>query len=325
MFKPLSLATFNWKVLIKSILYQILLVALVLALGFTIFGRLIDDMIQLIKDNHVADFVSNTISSIINGEFDSTEFTTNLNEVISNWQEGISSLHHPYGVMEISYVLFVLIVVLYRLLVSLTDVSVACQLDEFMTSNATRPFTWFFFKKQGRTWQFALLQTAFALPLDILIVTGSIGFYLLFLIAFNWWTIIPVLVIVLLLYAVRLTTFAFCLPAVSCENTSTREAFRRGLSLIFRRFWRVFWKTLVVVCMMVVVSVLAIVCISNTLVTSIVFTIPNFVLFFYLKCINMVEYFQADNRPFFHKSLYIEGTEKYNRRQLRKSSKRKSS
>ena len=320
MFKPLCIATFNWKVLIKSILYQILLLALVLALGFTIFGRLIDEMIQLINDNHIAEFASNTISSIINGEFDSAEFTTNLNEVISNLQEGISSLHHPYGVMEISYVLFVLIVVLYRLFVSLTDVSVTCQLDEFMTSNATRPFTWFFFKKQGRTWQFALLQTAFALPLDILIVTGSIGFYLLFLIAFNWWTIIPVAVITLLLYALRLTTFAFCLPSVSCEDMPTREAFRHGLSLIFRRYWRVFWKTLIVVCLMVVVSVLALY-IQNTWIMSIVFTIPNFVLFFYLKCINMVEYFQADNRPFFHKRLYIEGTEKYNRRQFRKSNK----
>ena len=320
MFKPLSLAAFNWKVLIKSILYQILLLALVLALGFTIFGKLIDDIIQLINDNHIADFASNTISAIVNGEFDSVEFTTNLNEVISNWQEGISSLRHPYGVMEISYVLLVLIAVLYRLFVSLTDVSVASQLDEFMTSNASRPFTWFFFKKQGRTWQFALLQTAFALPLDILIATGSIGFYLLFLIAFNWWTIIPVAILALLLYAFRLTTFAFCLPAVTCEVMTTREAFKHGLSLIVKRFWRVFWKTLVVVCVMVVISTLAMY-IENTWIMTLVLTVPNFVLFFYLKCVNMVEYFKADNRPFFFKRVDIEGTDRYNRRQRRKSAK----
>ena len=321
MVKSLSLATFNWKVLIKSILYQILLLALVLALGFTIFGNLIDDLIRVINDNHISDFVSETISAIVSGNFDSAEFTAKLNEVISNLQEGISSLRHPYGVVELSYILFVLIVLLYRLLVSLTDVSVMCQLDEFMTSNASRPFTWFFFKKQGRTWKFALLQTVLALPLDILIVTGSVGFYILFLIAFNWWTIIPVCVIALLMYTVRLTLFAFCLPAVACEDVSTRDAFRRGLSMIINRFWRVFWKTLIVVCVMVVVSVLSIMYISNNWVTTLVITIPNFVLFFYLKCVNIIEYFQADNRPFFHKRVDIEGTDRYNRKRLHKNDK----
>ena len=321
MLKPLSLATFNWKVLIKSILYQILLLALVLALGITVFGNLIDDLIQLVNDNHIIDFVSDTISDIVNGEFDSVTFTTNLNEVISNWQAGISSLRHPYGVVELTYIVFVLMVILYRLFVSLTDVSVECQLDEFMTSNASRPFTWFFFKKQGRTWSFALLQMALTLPLDVLIVTGSIGFYLLFLIAFKWWTIIPVAVIALLMYAVRLTVFAFCLPAVASEDLPMRVAFKRGLSQVFNRFWRVFWKTLIVVCVMAVVSVLALVFIDNTLIMSLVITIPNFILFFYLKCVNIVEYFQADNRPFFHKRVDIEGTDRYNRKHLRSSSK----
>ena len=317
MIKSLSLATFNWKVLIKSILFQILLVALVIALGYTVFGNLVDDLIHVINDNHVADFVSETISAIVNGEFDSADFTTRLNELISNLQGGISSLRHPYGVVELTYILFVLIVVMYRLLVSLTDVSVVCQLDEFMTSNASRPFTWFFFKKQGRTWKFALLQAALTLPLDILIVTGSVGFYLLFLIAFNWWTIIPVGVIALLLYAVRLTLFAFCLPSVACEDLPTRVAFKRGLSLIVGRFWRVFWKTLIVVCVMAVVSVLSIMYVSNTWIMSVAVTVPNFILYFYLKCVNIVDYFKADNRPFFYKRVDIEGTDRYNRKHRR--------
>lgn len=317
--KSIVLAAFNWKVLIKSILFQILLVALVLALGYTIFGNLVDDLIRVINDNHIADFAADTINAIIEGEFDSALFTTRLNEVISNLQDGISSLRHPYGVVELTYILFVVILIIYRLLVSLTDVAVVCQLDEFMTSNATRPFTWFFFKKQGRTWQFALLQASLTLPLDVLIVTGSVGFYLLFLIAFNWWTIIPVGIIALLLYAVRLTLFAFCLPAVVCEELSTREAFKRGLSLIVNRFWRVFWKTLIVVCIMAVLSVLSIMYIGNTWITSVAVTVPNFILYFYLKCVNIVDYFQADNRPFFYKRVDIEGTDRYNRKRRRAS------
>ena len=208
---------------------------------------------------------------------------------------------------------------MYRLLVYITDVTVDCQLDEFMTSNASRPFTWYFFKKQGRTWQFALLQIAFALPLDTLIACGSIGFYLLFLPAFNRWAIIPVAIIVLLLYVARLSLFAFCLPAVACEtNLSTHMAFRRGLSLIVTRFWHVFWKTLIVVCLMAAISLVSILYVSNPIVSAVLSTVPNFVLFFYLKCINIVEYFRADNRPFFYKRVDVEGTERYNRKLRRK-------
>ena len=316
--KSLSLALYNWKVLLKSIVYQILLLALVLALGITIFGNLVDDLIKVINDNHISDFINHTISAIVNGEFDSAQFTAQLNEVISNWQEGIASLRHPYGLVELTYILFVVFVVVYRMLVSLTDVSVVCQLDEFMTSNASRPFTWFFFKKQGTTWQFALLQTALCLPLDILILSGSIGFYLVFLIAFNWWTIIPVCIIAILLYAVRLSFFAFCLPAVCSDELNTRDAFKRGLSLIVNRFWRVFYKTLIVVVLMVVLGVLSIMYISNTWVKTLVLTIPNFVLFFFLKCVNIVDYFQTDNRPFFYKRVDIEGTDRYNRKRKQK-------
>ena len=314
MLKSLSLASHNWKVLVKSIVYQILLLALVLALGYTLFGNLIDDFVRLFNDNHISDFFTDTINAIIEGEFDSKLFTEQLNEVISNVQDGISSVRHPFGVMELTYVLFVAIVVLYRMLVSITDVAVECQLEEFMTSNASRPFTWFFFKKQGRSWQFVLMQTALCLPLDILVVTGSVGFYLLFLIAFNWWTIIPVCVIALLMYAVRLTVFAFCLPSVACEDMPTRDAFKHGLSLITKRFWRVFYKTLIVVALMSVVSVLSLLFIQNTWVKTLVSIVPNFVLYFYLKCVNIVDYFRTDNRPFFYKRIDIEGTDRYNRK-----------
>ena len=46
-----------------------------------------------------------------------------------------------------------------------------------------------------------------------------------------------------------------------------------------------------------------------------VVTVPNLILFFYLKCVNMREYFDTTNRPYFHKKMYIEGTDRYVRRQ----------
>ena len=317
MLKPLKLASHNWKVLIKSIVYQALLLALVIALGSLIFGNLFDDIARIIQENDVKTFLYNTVNSIFSAEFNSEQFATELSQLIANMQTAISSVRFPWGGATLSYVLFVLILVIYRILVSLTDVACDCQLEEFMTANAERPFTWFFIKKQGRSWEFVLLQTAFVLPLDILIVCGSVGFYLMFLIAFNWWTIIPVLLIALLFYVIRQTLFAFCLPAVVCEDMPARKAFSMGLSKIMTRFWHVFWKTLVVMCLMIAITVVSLMFISNPIVSTIVLTVPNFILFFYLKCVYIVEYFKADNRPFFYKRVDIEGTERHNRKLAR--------
>ncbi|MCH5153045.1 MAG: hypothetical protein J1F68_03720 [Clostridiales bacterium] len=319
MLKPLKLASHNWKVLLKSLMYQALLLALVIALGSMIFGNLFDELFRLIRENDIRDFLYNTVNSIFSAEFNSEQFAAELGEMIANMQQSISSVRVPWGGVTVAYVLFIVILVIYRLLVSLTDVACDCQLEEFMTANAERPFTWFFIKKQGRTWEFVLLQTALVLPLDILIVSGSVGFYLMFLIAFNWWTIIPVALIALVFYVIRQSLFAFCLPAVVCEDLPTRKAYTTGLSKIMTRFWQVFWKTLVVMCIMVAIAVVSLMFIENAIVSTIVLTVPNFILFFYLKCVYIVEYFKADNRPFFYKRVYIEGTDRHNRKLARQA------
>ena len=317
MIKSLKLATHNWRVLLKSIIYQAILLALVIALGLLIFGNYVDDIAHFFSENQVKDFIDNSLNSFFAGEFDSETFSSQLSALIANIQGSISPL---WSEVALSYLFICVIFVVYRLLVSITDVTVDCQLDEFMTSNASRPFTWYFFKKQGETWRFALLQVALTLPLDVLIACGSIGLYIMFVFAFNRWTIIPVAIIALLFYVARLTLFAFCLPSVVCEeNVSTRRAFKRGLSLIAGRFWHVFWKTLVVVCLMATISLISVLFISNAIVSAVLSTIPNFVLFFYLKCINIIEYFRTDNRPFFYKRVDVEGTERYNRKHKRNS------
>lgn len=320
MIKPLRLATHNWRVLLKSILYQAVLLALVIALGILVFGNLIDDVLRVLNENNVNGFLNSSLNSLFSGEFNSDVFTEELGLLIANLQQSISEIQLPWGGVTLSYLAICGIFMVYRLLVSITDVTVDCQLDEFMTSNASRPFSWYFFKKQGETWKFALLQLAFTLPLDVLIVCGSIGFYLMFLLAFNWWTIIPVAIIAVVFYVVRLTLFSFCLPSVACsDGASVRKAFKHGLSVLVERFWHVFWKTLIVVCLMVAISLVSILFIENAIVSAILSTVPNFVLFFYLKCINIVEYFRADNRPFFYKRVEIEGTEQYNRKNRKKT------
>lgn len=320
MIKSLKLASYNWKALLKSILYQVLLLALVIAIAFMIFGGLVDDFVRIFNENHVTDFFYNTINSVVSAEFNGDQFATELGALISNVRQSVSSVQLSWGGVTVTYILFIVIIVVYRMLVSITDVAVGSQIEEFMTSNAERPFTWYFVKKQGKSWQFVLLQTAFVLPLEILIVCGSVGFYMLLMFAVRWWAIIPMAILALLFYVARLSIFAYCLPSVVCQpELSTRQAFKQGLSLAVTRFWHIFWKTFIVVCLMAVVSVISIMFVDNAILSAVLTTVPNFALYFYLKCVNMVDYFRADNRPYFYKRVEIEGTERYNKIQARKA------
>lgn len=321
MIKSLSIASYNWKVLLKSLFCQVLVLVLLLAFLVIVFGGVASDILRIVSESGVTDFISSTVSQILDGTFNSASFTAELNTLITTLQESIKTIKFPWGGVTFSYIIVALTFVVYRLFVSYTDVTVACQIEEFMTSNASRPFMWFLLKKQGKTWKFSCLQLLFTLPLDILIVTGALGFYLLFLIAFGWWTIIPVLVLLVLLYTARQSFFAFCLPSVASEDMPTVKAFKQGLSQIVYRFWRVFWKTLIIICLMLVIFLLGIMYVRNSWARTAVLTIPSFVLFYLLKCINFVEYFEANKRPYFHKQMLIEGTDAYNRRQARRAKK----
>lgn len=322
MIKSISIGAHNWKVLLKSLFCQVLVLVLMLAFLITVFGPLAEDILRVVSEIKIADFINSTASAIISGEFNSADFSVELTELINALRESINTIRWPWGGVTMSYIVVALTLVVYRLFVSYSDVTAACQIEEFMTSNAHRPFMWFLFKKQGRTWAFSCLQLLFTLPLDILVVTGALGLYLLFLFAFGWWTIIPIVCLIVVLYAARHTFFAFCLPAVVCEDMPTRKAFKHGLSLIVNRFWHAFWKTLIVICVMVLINVVGIMYIENSYVQAAVISVPNFVLFFFLKCINMREYFEANNRPYFHKRVLIEGTDRYVRRQKRLESKK---
>lgn len=309
--KSLRLSACNWKVLVKSVLCQAVFYAIVLALCATAFGGVVGEVVNAINKSGAVDFVKQTIAQIAEGKFQPDTFGEGVQNVVAALQSAIGDIEGLLGSVELTYIMLLVVVCVYRMLIAVTDVTVDCQLEEFMTSNATRPFSWFFFKKQAQTWAFAALQMVFTLPLDLMIVFGCLGFYMVFLITFRWWTIIPIAVIGVLLYTARLTLFAFCLPAVVTENGTVRSSFRKGLSTVFVRFGKVYVKTLLVVVLMLAFFTLSVVFLPDAYGLSLVGVLPGFVLFFVLKNINMCEYFEATNRPYFSKVMDVEGTERY--------------
>ncbi|MBQ8873243.1 MAG: hypothetical protein IJ032_04760 [Clostridia bacterium] len=315
MLKPLRLSFSNSRTMLNAFFIQGLTLLLALAIAFVAFGGYAQNLVDLFQQLNLDDFVAKTIQNLTNPPFNSEAFAKELSSIMEQLRQGIESLRSDWGSAELAYIMFFAVIILYRILVAFTDVAVGYQLEEFMTSNARRPFLWFLFKKQKETWIFAIWQCFVALMMDILIIFGTAGIYLLFLVAFRWWTIIPAVLIGVILYAMRLTFTAFTLPAVVCGAAPTpRLSFRAGLSKVFIRFWRVFYKTFIVVFITFALWVVSALFVQNPVLSMLLTTVPSFLLFFYLKCINMCEYFENENRPYFYKVVEVEGTERYNRK-----------
>lgn len=310
--KSLSIAASNWKVMLKSLVCQIIIVALTFSLGYFLFGEVAKQLAQIYLQNNVGDFISSTITSLSDGTFDSTSFAAQLTGMLANLRDEISLLENRWNSVELSYILFFVVFVFYRVLLSLTDVTVGCQVSEFMTSNAYRPFTWYFVKKQGEMWIFALLQVAVALPLDLLVIFGCMGFYLTYLVAFASWTIIPAIIIAALLFAARFTFTSLTLPSVVLRDSSTSvaKAFSKGLALSIERFFKVFFKNLLAISIILVLAIVGTTFITNPVWTAVVSVLPSLFIFFILKCVGFVEYFEASNQPYFHKYVDVYGSER---------------
>ena len=71
---------------------------------------------------------------------------------------------------------------------------------------------------------------------------------------------------------------------------------------------------MLVVLLIVAIFTVSVVFVTDPILMAVLAVLPNFILFFWLKNINMVEYFEATGRPYFSKLMTIEGTDRYNKK-----------
>lgn len=323
--KSFRIALANWKPLLKSLIFQFLSLALFVALASFAFGSLAEDVINAFQSNGLDDTIAHTMQSLVQGTFNVEHFLNeDLKSLALSIKTAFESVPNMWNRVEVSVIICVLVYLLSRFLISFTDLAVGSQIDEFMSSNTERPFSWFLFKKAGRASLFVLLQIAFAIVEDTLIVAGSIAMAIVCTIIFGWWAIIPVFIIAVLLYAVRHALMAFCLPSVVCHGEQkVGEAFRDGLALAIKNFGKIFWRTLLFVGTVCVTSAIAYLFNENRLIALAISAAVNFLLFFVIKCLNFVLYYETNNQAYFFKPIIFEGTEQYNRRESRKNKKQK--
>ncbi len=319
--KTVRIALVNWKTFLKSLLFQALSLALFVALMTFAFGSLTQDVLNALRSNGVDETISHTLQSLLDGTFNVDHFINeDMKSLILSIKQSLESVSNVWNRIEVSVIICVLAFLLYRFLVSCTDITVGYQIDEFMSSNSARPFTWFLFKKAGRSVTFVGLQMLFAIVLDILIFSSGIAMAIICMVIFGWWAIIPVFVISVVLYAIRHSFMAFCLPSVVYNDTQkVSTAFRLGLTESIKHFGKIIWRTLMIIVLMVATTAASYLFNENRFIVLTVSALINFVLFYIIKCLNFVLYYESNNYSYFFRPILLEGTEQHNRKTKKKN------
>ena len=303
--KEIGLSLVCWKTLLKAMVAQLFTVAATVAIAMMVLG----DVLPYVAELGVFDALHQAARGIADGTFTSGDFAALLDDVVAKFQGVTERL--PDFLARIEFVYFVLIVLLivYRMLVAITDLPVYCAVNEFMTTNGKRPFLWYFFKKFGKSVKFSAMQALIALPLDLATIFTTIGFFLLFLLPFGGlWTLIVSLAVGLFLYSLRLTLTSFWAPAVVADDLKVSVALRRGVAAVTENFWHGFYKNALVATLALVCG-LALNLLWESAWAAVVSVVLGFVLFYLLKCVNLVEYFETKGLPYFYKKISIEELE----------------
>ncbi|MCM1043535.1 MAG: hypothetical protein NC350_04945 [Corallococcus sp.] len=305
--KAFGLSATCWKLMVKTVVCQVLLIALVIALCLLIVGGLFETVMTAVNEIRFAEAVETVVDGIKSGNFNGDILGQAADILLQDFGKVLEQLPQLFGRMELAYLMLILIYVACRMLVASSDIAVYCSLGEFMTTNYIRPFTWYFVKKLGKSFRFVLLQAVTAILLDFVIIFSTVGFSLL-LLPFGSWTFVPALVLGIALYAMRLTLLSLWAPSIVMENVGVGKGLGNGFASVTKCFWSVYVKTFAVVCVMAIVTVGANWLLPSAITAAVTAAI-DLIAFYLLKCVNMVEYFESKQLPYFYKKLKMFGLE----------------
>ena len=309
--KSLKIAAINWQTMLKTILVQLIVFACVLALVLLSFHDVFDAVVAVIGTLDFSAFAGMTFDELVQGTLTNQIVTENVRTLVNQFITAIEAIPNFGNLVFFSYLIGLLLFMLYRMFVGLCDVSVMCQIVEFMESNAFRPFSWYFFKKIGWSFRFLLCQFVMTIWLDAIIICSSMGLFLFFETVFGGFTALSFIVtavVLAILYVARHTLFSLWLPCMVVDATKPWTAFKKALSLIPYHFGSVFVKYLLTM------GVSTLLTLATLILASLVGASPlwsalgsliSFAGFYVNKNVGAVEYFESQQKPYFSVRLKI--------------------
>lgn len=255
------------------------------------------------------------LNPILNEAFMNFNLGEQLNGTVKRWLEGdmrsfniffngLGSLFTNKTIFK-TVLSFVLFWVLLKFFTSLTFVPIAKVVNNRMSRGYKEKFYSALIASLGKSLFFSLLFTLITAPLDMVIMAGG---YFLLKILYSGFSIVSLsitILIMLFLFALRLTIFSQWVPYIVCEEMSVINALKRSFTRSFRQITSILPSMLMYVIMLFTI-------IMTTSVTTF-FIAPVIAMAGYIILINtcnLIVYYSSHSQKFYVDEKTVEMPEK---------------
>lgn len=303
--KTLTLSGSNYWTYAKSMIFQLFLLAFVVALFGLFFFDFGTNVIKAIKDEKILSQAQNLLSDLINWDEESEiNFLSQIDDFINSIRYIASSIPNFTQTLILAICFFFLSLYFAYFFSGLILYTNTYLINQFMATNNSGYYMWTFFKNISKNVKITLLSSLFCMILDCGIFMTFVGAYVVCFSSIGVWGIVISMLLFMFLICLRKTLIAYCLPAYINDAEGIKHSMKENILLLFEDFWKLFLKTLIFVVIGVVLTVLTLV-LFKVVVAAVVMILIICFFSYLLSCAYLVNYYETKNKSYFTKRVKI--------------------
>ncbi|MBR5251172.1 MAG: hypothetical protein IKV38_04045 [Clostridia bacterium] len=303
--KTFSLVGSNYVTHLKSLAFQVLLIALVVALFGLFFADFGTTIVNAVTEEKLIAQAQNLLADLVNwSEHTEREFLRDLDNFVNSIVEIVSSI--PDFFNRIILAVWFLLVAVYctYFFTGMIQFANSYCINQFMTSNVRSIYSWVFFKGFKEGAKISAISALYAMFLDIAILMTSIGSYVVFFSSWGAWGVLISIFLFMVLICLRKSLFAYLLPIYVNNNYTLKPAMKENMSFVFDNFHKVFLNTLIIGAVGVILA-LAFLAIFKVVVVAVILTLFISFMSYVLTCNYFVSFYQTTKKSYFVKKVKI--------------------
>ena len=303
--KTFSWVGSNYVTHLKSLAFQIFLIALVVALFGLFFADFGATIVNAVREEKLITQAQNLLSDLINWNEDTERvFLRDVDNFVASILNIIESIPDFLQRMILAVWFFVIALYCTYFFTGMIQFANAYCVNQFMSANVRSIYSWVFFKGFKEGAKVSAISALYAMFLDLAIFMTSIGSYVVFFSSWGVWGVLISIFIFMVLICLRKALFAYLLPFYVNNNYTLKPAMKENLSLVYDNFHKVFLNTLVLGVMGVV---LALIFLAIFKVMGVAVILALFISFmsYVLTCSYFVSFYETTKKSYFVKRVKI--------------------
>ena len=303
--RTLNLAFHTYPIHLKSLLLQLAVVALVVAIVALFFFNTGGQIVDEIKAEKVIEQATGIIEDIVEGK---TSEEDGFNDKIVDFVDSLKNVFTaiPNLVQKVSLAVWLFIILGYVLyfFFGMTLYVNMYAINRFMSTNVSGFYLWTYIKEFKNNLKINLSAALICMIFDAGVAMAVVGAYVM---AFSGWGTVGIVVSVLLfifLLSIRRTVLSYWIPTFIVEECGVKEAFKKSVGMMLDDFGKLLLKTFIVIFATVALALVSM-WLFEVVWAGVIIILLSLIAGHYLTCSYLVDYYEHNHKTYFTKKVKL--------------------